>query len=175
MPNSIKISINLSPVQFAKSNVVDSVIFALANAMLAPERLVIEITEGVLLTESEQNLETLRQLKNIGVSIALDDFGVGYASLGYLTTFRFDEVKIDKSFVDKLDRIESRAVIASIVQLSQSLNLTTVVEGVETAEQLATVMPLGIELAQGFVFGRPVPFAELDFAARSLPAKSAAA
>src|SRR5262249_49391336 len=123
----------------------------------------------------EQNLETLRQLKNIGVSIALDDFGVGYSSLGYLTTFRFDEVKIDKSFVDKLDRIESRAVIASIVQLSQSLNLTTVVGGGQTTDQPATVMPLGIELAQGYVFGKPVPFTELDFAPRKLPARPVAA
>jgi diguanylate cyclase (GGDEF)-like protein len=175
MPDDVKVSINLSPVQFAKSNVVDSAIFALANSLLAPERMVIEITEGVLLAETAQNLETLRQLKNVGVSIALDDFGVGYSSLGYLTTFRFDEVKIDKSFVDKLDRIESRAVISSIVQLSQSLSLTTVVEGIETAEQLATVMPLGIELAQGFFFGSPVPFAELDFQARSLPGASVAA
>jgi len=175
MPDGVKVAVNLSPVQFSKSNVVDSAIYALANAMLAPERLLIEITEGVLLTESEQNLETLRQLKNIGVSVALDDFGVGYSSLSYLTTFRFDEVKIDKSFVDKLDRIESRAVIASIVQLSQSLNLTTVVEGVETVEQLATVMPLGIALAQGYVFGRPAPFADLDFAARPLPSRPVAA
>jgi diguanylate cyclase (GGDEF)-like protein/PAS domain S-box-containing protein len=175
MPDDVKVSINLSPVQFAKSNVVDSAIFALANSLLAPERMVIEITEGVLLAETAQNLETLRQLKNVGVSIALDDFGVGYSSLGYLTTFRFDEVKIDKSFVDKLDRIESRAVISSIVQLSQSLSLTTVVEGIETAEQLATVMPLGIELAQGFFFGGAVPFAELDFQTRSLRGASAAA
>ena len=175
MPDDVKVSINLSPVQFAKSNVVESAIFALANSLLAPERLVIEITEGVLLAETEQNLETLRQLKNVGVSIALDDFGVGYSSLGYLTTFRFDEVKIDKSFVDKLDRIESRAVISSIVQLSQSLNLTTVVEGIETAEQLATIIPLGIELAQGYLFGSPVSFAALDFQTRLLPSASVAA
>jgi diguanylate cyclase (GGDEF)-like protein/PAS domain S-box-containing protein len=175
MPDDVKVSINLSPVQFAKSNVVDSAIFALANSMLAPERLVIEITEGVLLAETEQNLETLRQLKNVGVSIALDDFGVGYSSLGYLTSFRFDEVKIDKSFVKKLDRIESRAVISSIVQLSRSLNLTTVVEGIETAEQLATVAPLGIALAQGYLFGTPVPFTELDFKTRLLPGASEAA
>jgi diguanylate cyclase (GGDEF)-like protein/PAS domain S-box-containing protein len=175
MPEGVRVSVNLSPVQFAKSNIVDSVIFALANSLLAAERLVIEITEGVLLAETEQNLETLRRLKNVGVSIALDDFGVGYSSLGYLTTFRFDEVKIDKTFVDKLDRIESRAVLSSIVQLSQSLSLTTVVEGIETAEQLATVIPLGIELAQGYLFGSPVTFADLDFETRLLPGESAAA
>jgi diguanylate cyclase (GGDEF)-like protein/PAS domain S-box-containing protein len=99
MPKDIKVAVNLSPVQFAKSNLVETAIFALVDSQLPPDRLELEITEGVLLQETEQNLEILRQLKNLGVSIALDDFGVGYSSLGYLTSFPFGKVKIDRSFV----------------------------------------------------------------------------
>lgn len=165
MPADVTVSVNLSPVQFSKSSVVDAVILALVESQLPPERLELEITENVLLKETENNLEVLRQIKNLGVSIALDDFGVGYSSLGYLTSFPFDKVKIDRSFVEKLDRTESKAVISSIVQLSHSLHLTTTAEGIETAGQLAEIKALGIELCQGYLFSRPVPLAELDLAA----------
>ncbi|HSV21951.1 MAG TPA: EAL domain-containing protein, partial [Xanthobacteraceae bacterium] len=175
MPDEIKVAVNLSPVQFTKSNLVDAVIFALADSQLPPKRLEVEITEGVLFEETEQNLETLRQMKSAGISIALDDFGVGYSSLSYLTAFPFDKVKIDKSFVDKLDRIESRAVMSSIVQLSQSLNLAVVAEGIETGEQLVGLRALGIELGQGFLFSKAVPLDELEFKSFDVSAKSEAA
>ncbi len=162
MPAGITVSVNLSPVQFAKSSVVDAVIMALVESQLPPERLELEITENVLLQETEINLDILRQLKNLGVSIALDDFGVGYSSLGYLTSFPFDKVKIDRSFVQKLDRAESKAVISSIVQLSHSLHLTTTAEGIETAAQLAEIRALGIDLCQGYLFSKPLPLADLD-------------
>jgi diguanylate cyclase (GGDEF)-like protein len=163
MPKDIKVAVNLSPVQFAKSNVVDAVMFATGDSGLAEERLELEITEGVLLEESEQNLATLRQLKDVGVSIALDDFGVGFSSLAYLTAFPFDKVKIDKSFIDRLDRPETSAVIASIVQLTTSLNRSTVAEGIETQDQLDRVRSLGLKFGQGYLFSRPVPASELKF------------
>ena len=162
MPSEIKLAINLSPVQFSKSNVVETISLALSGAQMPPERLEVEITEGILLRETDQNLETLRRLKDIGVSIALDDFGVGYSSLSYLTSFPFDKVKIDKKFIRGLDKPEARAILSSIVQLSRSLNLSTVAEGIETESQLAEVDALGVELSQGYYFSRPVALADLD-------------
>jgi EAL domain-containing protein (putative c-di-GMP-specific phosphodiesterase class I) len=163
MPKDIKVAVNLSPVQFAKSNVVEAATFAMAESGLAAERLELEITEGVLLEESEQNLATLRQLKDIGVSIALDDFGVGFSSLAYLTVFPFDKVKIDKSFINRLDRPETSAVIASIVQLTTSLDRSTVAEGIETQDQLDRVRALGLKFGQGYLFAKPMPMSELTF------------
>jgi len=175
MPKDIKVAVNLSPLQFAKSNVVEAAVFATADSGLAAERLELEITEGVLLEESEQNLATLRQLKDIGVSIALDDFGVGFSSLAYLTVFPFDKVKIDKSFIDRLDRTETSAVIASIVQLTTSLNRSTVAEGIETQDQLDRVRSLGVKFGQGYLFSKPVPANELKFEPVNKAAKSNAA
>ena len=163
MPSHIHVAVNLSPVQFARSNVVDCVIMALVESQLPSERLELEITEGVLLHDSDQNAETLRQLKNLGVAISLDDFGVGYSSLSYLTSFSFDKVKIDRSFVEKLDRPESRAILSSIEQLSRTLNLTTCVEGVETVAQFEHIRTFGIDLCQGYLFSKPKPFSELSF------------
>jgi predicted signal transduction protein with EAL and GGDEF domain len=163
MPDGVKVAINLSPVQFAKSNVVDAVICALVDSQLQPERLEIEITENVLLRETEQNLAALHQLKNLGISISLDDFGVGYSSLSYLTSFPFEKVKIDRSFVQKLDRSEAKAVVSSIVQLSRTLSLVSCAEGIETERQLKDVTSLGIELSQGYLFGEPKPLLDLDF------------
>jgi EAL domain-containing protein (putative c-di-GMP-specific phosphodiesterase class I) len=163
MPDDVKVAVNISAVQFQKSNMVETTRAALASAQLPPERLEIEITEGVLLKETEKNLEALHQLSSIGVSIALDDFGVGYSSLSYLTSFPFDKVKIDRSFVAKLDKPETQTVVASIVQMTHSLDLVTCAEGIETKEQFAKVRSLGIELGQGYLFSRPAPLAELDF------------
>jgi diguanylate cyclase (GGDEF)-like protein len=175
MPPDIKVAVNLSPVQFAKSNLVEAAIFALVDSQLPPERLELEVTEGVLLQETEQNLEILRQLKNLGVSIALDDFGVGYSSLGYLTSFPFGKVKIDRSFVKRLEKPESKAVISSIVQLSRSLNLVTAAEGIETEAQLAEIQSMGVDLGQGFLFSKAEPLADLDFTAVRATAQTQAA
>src|SRR6267378_1369956 len=163
MPDGIKVAINLSPVQFAKSNIVDAVICALVDSGLPPERLEIEITENVLLRETELNLAALHQLKNLGISISLDDFGVGYSSLSYLTSFPFEKVKVDRSFIEKIDRPEAKAVVASIVQLSRTLKLTSCAEGIETEKQLREVTSLGIEFGQGYLFGEAMPLGKIDF------------
>jgi diguanylate cyclase (GGDEF)-like protein len=172
MPEGIGVAVNFSATQFSKSNLVETVIFALVDSQLPPERLEIEITEGVLLEEVDRNVETLRQLQNLGVSIAMDDFGIGYSSLSYLTAFPFNKVKIDKSFIEKLDKAETRAVVTSVVQLSRTLNLITCAEGIESRMQLAEVKSLGVELAQGFLFGKAVPFDELNFEAVTLGDRS---
>ena len=161
LPDDIKVAVNLSALQFASGDLVDSVMVALANSGLAEARLELEITESVFLADSQENLKTLERLKRLGVSIALDDFGVGYSSLSYLTAFPFDKVKIDKSFIDRIGRSETVAVLGSIVQLAKTLNLSIVAEGVETCEQVEKIRSLGIALGQGYFFSKPVPFGEL--------------
>ena len=161
MPDDVKVAVNLSAVQFTKSNLVDVVKFALAESGLPERRLELEITESVFLADSAENLKTLRSLKALGVSIALDDFGVGYSSLSYLTDFPFDKVKIDKAFMDRIDRPETHAVLGSIVQLVRTLNLAIVAEGVETQQQVDEIAALGIPLGQGYFFRKPVPLADI--------------
>ncbi|MBR1195012.1 EAL domain-containing protein [Bradyrhizobium sp. AUGA SZCCT0240] len=161
LPDDIKVAVNLSALQFAGGSLVDSVMVALVDSGLAETRLELEITESVFLADSQENLKTLERLKRLGVSIALDDFGVGYSSLSYLTAFPFNKVKIDKSFIDRIGRAETVAVLGSIVQLAKTLNLSIVAEGVETSEQVEKIRALGIALGQGYLFSKPVPFGEL--------------
>lgn len=163
MPGDVKVAVNLSALQFVGSDLVDTVTFALAKSGLPETRLELEITESVFLADTQENLKTLQRLKALGVSIALDDFGVGYSSLSYLTAFPFDKVKIDKSFIDKIDRCETVAVLKSIVQLARTLKLTIVAEGIETREQVGRLHSLGIPLGQGFFFSKPVPLAGLSW------------
>jgi diguanylate cyclase (GGDEF)-like protein/PAS domain S-box-containing protein len=175
MPDDVKVAVNLSAVQFTKSNVVDSVMYALADSGLPERRLELEITESVFLADSEENLKTLQRLKLLGVSIALDDFGVGYSSLSYLTAFQFNKVKIDKAFIDRIDRPETIAVLASIVQLARALNLSIVAEGIETEAQLEKIRALGILLGQGYVFSKPVPLVDLEWQFRAKSERQAVA
>jgi EAL domain-containing protein (putative c-di-GMP-specific phosphodiesterase class I) len=175
LPNDIKVAVNLSALQFASGNLVDSVMLALADSGLAETRLELEITESVFLADSQENLKTLERLKRLGISIALDDFGVGYSSLSYLTAFPFDKVKIDKCFIDRIGRPETLAVLGSIVQLARTLNLSIVAEGVETYEQVEKIRSLGIALGQGYFFSQPVPFGELLLQALSKSERQAVA
>jgi EAL domain-containing protein (putative c-di-GMP-specific phosphodiesterase class I) len=163
-PSSIRVSINLSAVQFRSGNLVDVISEALASSELPPSRLELEITESVLLQKSENNIAVLHQLKQLGVSIALDDFGTGYSSLTYLRMFPFDKIKIDRSFVnDMLTRADCAAIVCAIVGLGRSLDMVTTAEGVETPEQLTTLRATGCEQAQGYLFGRPCEASELPF------------
>jgi diguanylate cyclase (GGDEF)-like protein len=175
MPESIKVAINLSAIQFIRSDIVEAVIQGLAASGLPESRLELEITESVFLADSEDNLKKLQYLRSLGVSIALDDFGVGYSSLSYLTAFPFNRVKIDKSFIDRINRSETVAVLASIVQLAKTLNLSIVAEGIETSEQVQTLRSLGIPFGQGYLFGKPAPLAELGLEPHELTKPKAAA
>jgi diguanylate cyclase (GGDEF)-like protein len=165
-PSPIKLAINLSPVQFRKGDLFDLILCALVDSGLPPERLEIEITESVLLENETNYRVVLQQLKNIGISIVLDDFGTGYSSLGYLTTFPVDKIKIDKSFTQGLlERADCAAVVASVLTLARGLDIATTAEGVETEDQFEMLQAAGVNLAQGWLFGRPCPAAELGFAA----------
>ncbi|AGZ34983.1 GGDEF domain-containing protein [Pseudomonas sp. SWI6] len=155
------VSVNLSPVQFKNANLVHTVALALADSGLAPQRLELEITESVLLGNSEENVRTLRALKALGVSISLDDFGTGYSSLGYLRSFPFDRIKIDKSFVhDMCESREAMSIIRAITELSNSLMIKTTAEGVESEEQMRRLAAEGCSHFQGYLYGRPAPASE---------------
>lgn len=155
------VSVNLSPVQFKNANLAHSVALALADSGLAPHRLELEITESVLLGNSDENVRILRALKDLGVSISLDDFGTGYSSLGYLRSFPFDRIKIDKSFVhDMCESREAMSIIRAITELSNSLMIKTTAEGVESPEQMRRLAAEGCSHFQGYLYGRPAPASE---------------
>jgi diguanylate cyclase (GGDEF)-like protein/PAS domain S-box-containing protein len=164
-PEHVKLAVNLSPVQFRSGNLLTFVTDALVGSGLAPTRLELEVTESVLLENNADNLAALHQLKASGVAISLDDFGTGYSSLSYLRIFPFDKIKIDKSFVAEFSsRADCAAIVCAVTGLGRSLNLETIGEGVETAEQFELLWAAGCSQVQGFLFSRPVPASELDFA-----------
>jgi diguanylate cyclase (GGDEF)-like protein len=153
-----KVSVNVSAVQFQGPNLVATTMSALAESGLDPQRLELEITESVMLDVGGAALTTLQNLRGIGVRVALDDFGIGYSSLGYLRSFPFDRIKIDQSFVrGSSDDAVSRAIVRAVASLGQSLGMATVAEGVETEEQMARVVCDGCTDVQGYLIGRPIP------------------
>jgi diguanylate cyclase (GGDEF)-like protein len=161
-PHHVKVSVNISAVQFANGNLPQVVRETLGSTGLAPRRLALEITESVLLQDSEAVLSILHRLRGMGVQIVLDDFGTKYSSLSYLRSFPFDKIKIDRSFIqDMRARKECFAIVRSVSLLAAQLNMTTTAEGVENLEQLALVREAGCNEAQGFHLGRPVPLPEL--------------
>jgi diguanylate cyclase (GGDEF)-like protein/PAS domain S-box-containing protein len=163
-PVDIKIAVNLSPVQFRKSNLPEIVMYALAQTGLSPERLELEITETALIESAAECLPVLQQFKNLGISVALDDFGTGYSSLGQLTMFPFDKIKIDKSFTQNMTkRPECAAIIAGTLTIAQGLGIVTTAEGVETADQYRLLRLAGVDSLQGYLFKRPGPASEIDF------------
>lgn len=160
-PAGMKLAVNLSPVQFA-SGLIETVTTALEVSDLDATRLELEVTETVLLRETEATLVTLHRLRALGVAIALDDFGTGYSSLGYLQRFPFDKVKIDRTFVRSLGQSrESDAIVRSVIDLCDALDMVTIAEGVETEEQRRILTAQGCDEAQGHLFGRPMRVTEV--------------
>jgi len=152
------IAINLSPVQLGSPNLLPVIIQALAEHQLDPARVEFEITEGVLLHNSESNIEVLNRLHMLGVKIALDDFGTGYASLNYLLTFPFDKIKIDRRFISELStREESRAIVSAVIRLANELGMCTLAEGVEEQDQFDRLRAEGCRMVQGWLFGKALP------------------
>ncbi|MDO9442451.1 MAG: EAL domain-containing protein [Beijerinckiaceae bacterium] len=167
-PDSITIAVNLSPVQISHPGLVDVVTSALANSGIAANRLELEITENVLLRDTDGTLETLHRLRALGVRIAMDDFGTGYSSLSYLRAFPFDKVKIDQSFIREMatDK-EAAAIVRAVIGLGVSLGISMTAEGVETEEQLQGLRTEGCKELQGFLISRPIPSADIaDFLSR---------
>ncbi|MBR0878104.1 diguanylate cyclase (GGDEF)-like protein/PAS domain S-box-containing protein [Bradyrhizobium japonicum] len=161
-PDDVDVAVNLSPVQFKSPNLIASVTDALAASGLAARRLELEITESVLLQNSETTLTTLHELRAMGVRISLDDFGTGYSSLSYLRSFPFDKIKIDRSFVSELaTREDSMAIIRAVTGLGRSLGIVTTAEGVENDAQLELLRREGCTQAQGYLFSKPRPASDV--------------
>jgi len=160
-PKPLQIAVNLSPAQFMHGDVVGLVHAILLETGLAPGRLELEITEGVLIEDFDRGLALLRRLKALGVRISMDDFGSGYSSLSYLQAFPFDKIKIDRAFVINLGRNpQSAAIVSAVIDLAHGLNMSIVAEGVETAEQLAFLTPEDCDSVQGYLIGKPLPIAQ---------------
>ena len=155
-PDDTKLAVNLSPAQFKTQDIYGLVRRVLSETGLPPQRLELEITEGIILQNTDAVLDTLTRLDQLGVSIAMDDFGTGYSSLSYLTRFPVKKIKIDRSFIDTLGTSpQTSAIVSSIVGLGQSLNVTITAEGVETEGQAAMLRKWGCDQVQGFYYGRP--------------------
>jgi predicted signal transduction protein with EAL and GGDEF domain len=156
-PAQMSVAVNLSPIQFRDTRLADTIKSVLADTGLDPHRLELEITEGVLIADEDRTLATLVELRRCGVRIAMDDFGTGYSSLSYLRRFPFDKIKIDQSFIRQVpENEESAAIVRAIITLGNCLGMTTTVEGVETAEQLAFTSSEGCDHVQGFHLSRPL-------------------
>ncbi|WP_053133818.1 EAL domain-containing protein [Pseudomonas sp. MIACH] len=156
-PDTLFVSVNLSPTEFKRGNLVERVRYALDAYGIDPARLELEITESVMLEDAVGALEVMRTLKQLGIRIAMDDFGTGYSSLSYLRAFPFDGLKIDRSFLTRLEEsADDKAIIQAIVGLGRALALTVTAEGIETAEHLALLKAVDCEEGQGYFLSRPL-------------------
>ena len=161
-PSEINVSVNVSPLQLTNKNLVTVVVSAIASARIPAHRLEIEITESVFFEKTFVNISTLKQLHEFGVRFVMDDFGTGYSSLGYLLSFPFSKIKIDRSFITGLsDKKESRAIVRAVANLARDLKMIVTAEGVETDQQLEQVRILGCTEMQGYLFSRPLPAEEI--------------
>ena len=162
-PRDVRVAMNLSTAQFRNRNLYSHIKLALDSADLEPSRLELEVTESLLLNESESTLRTLHQLRKLGVRISMDDFGTGYSSLSYLRSFPFDKIKIDQSFVrDVAIKEDSRAIVSAVIGLGRSLGMATTAEGIETEAQLDMVRSQGCTEVQGFLLSPPLPASAID-------------
>jgi diguanylate cyclase (GGDEF)-like protein len=173
-PSGMGIAVNLSVVQFVRDDIVRTVRDVLAETGFPADRLTLEVTESLMITEADRAVEILSQFREMGIAIALDDFGTGYSALSYLRQFEWDELKIDRSFVMELES-DHRAgsIVGSIVSMAHQLGIKVTAEGAETAGQVALLRKAGCDTIQGYHFGRPVQFS--DFPAAMLQAVAASA
>ncbi len=162
-PENVRVAVNVSAVQFHRGAVQETVLRALADTGLTPNRLEVEITESIFLDGSESTLRLLHGLRALGVRIALDDFGTGYSSLSYLQSFPFDKLKIDRSFIQNLlTRDGAIAIVHAITELANALGIETTAEGVEETAQLMELRAHGCSSVQGYLFSEPMTAADVE-------------
>ena len=162
-PENVRVAVNVSPVQFHRGALHETILRALATSALSPNRLEVEITESIFLEGSETTLRLLHSLRGLGVRVALDDFGTGYSSLSYLQSFPFDKLKIDRSFIQNLlTRDGASAIVRAITELAHALNIETTAEGVEETAQLMELRAHGCSSVQGFLFAEPMTAADVE-------------
>ena len=170
LPADCFVAVNISPVQFMTRDFVGLVAKIVEETGIAPKRLELELTESAMMQDRDRAAEILKQLTAMGISVAVDDFGTGYSNLAYLIDFNFNKLKIDRSFVSRMETDSSSgAVISTIVGLSRALGVHTIAEGVETETQATLLRAAGCQVVQGYLFGRPAPLALSE-----IPAASAA-
>ncbi|HUB44008.1 MAG TPA: EAL domain-containing protein [Acetobacteraceae bacterium] len=170
-PEGMLVAVNLSAAQFRNSDIVAVAGAALRASGLPAERLELEITESIMLEDTDATLATLQELHVLGVHIAMDDFGTGYSSLSYLRRFPFDRIKIDQSFVREIDsQHDCGPIVRAVLGLSHELGIATTAEGIETREQLCVLSRAGCSAMQGYLFSRPVPGAEIPALLSRVPA-----
>jgi EAL domain-containing protein (putative c-di-GMP-specific phosphodiesterase class I) len=173
-PPDIRIAVNISDAQLSKQNLFDLILCALVDSGLSPNRLELEISSALLLQDLA-HLQTVRQVKNLGVSIVLDDCRVGISSAGYPMQFSFDKITVDKSLTQGFtSRRDCAAIVASVLALARGLDITTTAKGVETGTQFEALQAAGVDFVQGYLFGRPVPHSELDLDAVMAPSRNVA-
>src|SRR5213076_382578 len=162
-PDHVRVAVNVSAVQFHRGALNESILRALADSGLKPNRLEVEITESIFLEGGETTLRLLHALRSLGVRIALDDFGTGYSSLSYLQSFPFDKLKIDRSFIQNLlTRDGAIAIVHAITELANTLGMETTAEGVEETAQLLELRAHGCSSVQGFLFAEPMAASDVD-------------
>jgi EAL domain-containing protein (putative c-di-GMP-specific phosphodiesterase class I) len=162
-PANVRVAVNVSPIQFHRGALHETILLALADTGLAPNRFEVEITESVFLEGGEATLRLLHSLRALGVRVALDDFGTGYSSLSYLQSFPFDKLKIDRTFIQNLlTRDGASAIVRAITELAHALNMETTAEGVEETAQLMELRAHGCSSVQGFLFAEPMSAADVD-------------
>ena len=163
LPESCFVAVNISPVQFMTKDFVGLVREVIRATGLKPQRLELEVTETAMMQDRDRAAIILRELTEMGISVAVDDFGTGYSNLSYLIDFSFQKLKIDRSFVSRIDtNSSSGAVVSTIVGLSRALGVRTIAEGVETENQATMLRAAGCEVVQGYLFGRPAPLKILN-------------
>ena len=154
----LKVAVNLSPRQFQQTDLPERVLAILTETGLSPGRLELEVTESLIIDDTARAQSILRRLKAFGIRIAIDDFGTGYSSLAALQAFPFDKIKIDRSFVGRLEEsAQAAAIVRAVLGLGRSLGMTVVAEGVETAAQMRFLADASCDEVQGFLIGRPQP------------------
>ena len=161
-PNDIRVSFNLSTRDLSSREAIVNIVAIIESSGIAPSRIDLEVTETALMQDFDQASLSLRTLRALGVRISLDDFGTGYSSLSYLQQFPIDKIKVDRSFTREVETEPScRAIVKSVIDLCQNLNLTCVVEGMETDAQARVLRELGCTIMQGWLFGKPMPASEV--------------
>ena len=157
------VAVNLSAIQFRNPNLVQDIAEVLRRSGLAPEALELEITESAVLGDVNATIQTLEELKALGIRLAIDDFGTGYSNLGHLRRFPVDVLKIDQSFVKGMSgKHDGTPIVEAVVNLAKALNLHVVAEGVETAQQMEQLKDMGCHLGQGYYFAKPLPHQAID-------------
>jgi len=157
-------------VQMMTKDFIQRVRAVVAESGINPSRLELEVTETAMMQDRERAAQVMRQLTEMGISVAVDDFGTGYSNLSYLIDFPFQKLKIDRSFVDRIDKDNGGAVVSTIVGLSRALGVRTIAEGVETEAQATLLRAAGCDVVQGYLYGRPGPLAVVGLTRDPAPA-----